>query len=180
MIRLALVGCRAVAEEEHLPAIRGLRNVGVVAVADPNLRRLEHVANRFQITARYRNVDDLLSHPGVDAVGICVPAPVHRQVILPVLAAGKHVLIEKPPGVSLDDIDEIIAHARRSPGKVMVGDHMRWHRLLRQARHFLATGALRPIESIRVVWYGPHDDRDLPAWRERRELGGGALLETAV
>jgi myo-inositol 2-dehydrogenase / D-chiro-inositol 1-dehydrogenase len=180
MIRLALVGCGAVAEEEHLPAIQGLRDVQVVAVADPNPARLHRVGDRFKIRGRYPDVTALLKHDGIDAVGICVPAGAHREVILPVLAAGKHVLIEKPPGLSLSDLDEVIALARRSPGKAMVGYHMRWHRLVRQARAFLTTGALGKLESIRVVWYGPRDDTDLPAWRERRQLGGGALLETAV
>ncbi len=180
MIRLALVGCGAVAEEEHLPAIQGLRDVEVVAVADPNPVRLHRVGDRFKIRGRYPDVTTLLEHDGIDAVGICVPAGAHREVILPVLAAGKHVLIEKPPGLSLSDLDEAIALARRSRGKAMVGYHMRWHRLVRQARAFIATGALGRLESIRVVWYGPRDDTDLPAWRERRQLGGGALLETAL
>jgi predicted dehydrogenase len=90
------------------------------------------------------------------------------------------VLIEKPPGLSLDDVEQMIEQARRSPGKVMVGYHMRWHRLVRQARAAIDSGILGPIESIRVVWYGPRDDVNLPLWRERRDLGGGALLETAV
>jgi myo-inositol 2-dehydrogenase / D-chiro-inositol 1-dehydrogenase len=180
MIRLAFVGCGAVTEEEHLPAIRGFRDVQVVAVADPNPERLHHVADRFGIPERYKDVESLLDSTAIDAAAICVPAASHRSAILPVLAAGKHALIEKPPGLSLDDVEQMILQARRSSGKVMVGYHMRWHRLVRQARTTIESGILGPIESIRVVWYGPRDDLNLPLWRERRDLGGGALVETGV
>lgn len=180
MIRLALVGCGAVTEEEHLPALRGLRDVEVVAVADPDAERLNQVADRFRIPGRYPDVDALLGDARIDAVAICVPAKIHREVTLPVLAAGKHVLIEKPPGLSLDDADAIIEQAGRSSAKTMVGYHMRWHRLVRQARAVVVSGVLGPLESIRVVWYGPRDDVALPPWRLRRELGGGALVETAI
>jgi predicted dehydrogenase len=180
MIRLAFVGAGAVAEEEHLPAVQALRDVEIVAVVDRDPVRLERVACRFRIPQRYADVDALLAAPGIDAVAVCVPASVHREVALPILAAGKHVLIEKPPCLSLDDVDAMITAAQRSQAKAMVGYHMRWHRLVRQARALLDSGVLGPVESIRMVWYGPRDDRDLPEWRARRDLGGGALIETAV
>lgn len=178
MIRLAFVGCGAVTEEEHLPALRTFRDVEVVAVADPNPERLNHLADRFRIPRRYPDVDALLGDAPIDAVGICVPAAIQRQVTLPVLAAGKHVLIEKPPGLSLDDVDAMIAG--RGSAKTMVGYHMRWHRLVRRARAVVESGILGPLESIRVVWYGPRDDVALPPWRLHRHLGGGALVETAI
>jgi predicted dehydrogenase len=180
MIHLAFVGAGAVTEEEHLPAVQALRDVEVVAIVDPDPVRRQRVAGRFRIPRQYPAVDALLAAPGIDAVAICVPAAVHHRVALPILAAGRHVLIEKPPCLSLDDVDAMIKTAQRSRAKVMVGYHMRWHRLVRQARALLDRGMLGPLESIRMVWYGPRDDRDLPEWRARRELGGGALIETAV
>ncbi|HEX9479927.1 MAG TPA: Gfo/Idh/MocA family oxidoreductase [Methylomirabilota bacterium] len=180
MIRLAFVGCGAVTEEEHLPALRGLPGVQVVAAVDPRPERLALVCDRFAIPRRYAHVDALIADPEVDAVGVCIPAGCHRLAVPTLLTAGKHVLVEKPPGLALEDVDEMIAAARRSGAKVMVGYHMRWHRMVRQARAFLDRRVLGPLESIRMVWYGPRDDRDLPEWRARRELGGGALIETGV
>jgi len=52
--------------------------------------------------------------------------------------------------------------------------------MVREAHAIIESGVLGPIESIRMVWYGPRDDIALPAWRARRELGGGALIETGV
>ena len=180
MIRLAFVGCGAVTEEEHLPALAGLDGIQTVAAVDPDPRRLQHVADHFQIRARYRDVESLLSASDIDAVAVCIPATVHAAAVVPVLEAGKHLFVEKPPGLSLDDVDRMIDAARSRPVKALVGYHMRWHRLVRQARGIIASGALGAIESVRLVWYGPRDDQYLPPWRERRDLGGGALVETAV
>lgn len=180
MIRLGFVGCGAVTEEEHLPALRDLPGVRVVAAVDPRTERLHQVCDRFAIPRRYAHVDALAADPEVDAVAVCVPASRHRLVVMPLLTAGKHVLVEKPPGLALEDVDAMIACARRGRAKAMVGYHMRWHRMVRQARALLDRGVLGPLESIRMVWYGPRDDRDLPEWRAHRELGGGALIETGV
>lgn len=180
MIRLAFVGCGAVTEEEHLPALQGLPGVRVVAVVDPRLERLQRVGETFGIPRRYAHVDALVADAEVDAVGVCIPAGQHRAVVPRLLEAGKHVLVEKPPGLHLDDVDAMIASSRSGRARAMVGYHMRWHRMVRQARAMLDQGALGPLESIRMVWYGPRDDRDLPEWRARRALGGGALIETAV
>lgn len=180
MIRLAFVGCGAVTEEEHLPALQGLPGVQVVAAVDPRPERLALVCDRYAIPRRYAHVDALAADPGIDAVGVCIPAGQHRLAVPVLLAAGKHVLVEKPPGLALEDVDVMIAAARRSGARAMVGYHMRWHRMVRQARALLDRGVLGPLESVRMVWYGPRDDRDLPEWRARRELGGGALIETGV
>ena len=180
MIRLAFVGCGAVTEEEHLPALQGLPGVQVVAAVDPRPERLALVGDRFAIPRRYAHVDALAADREVDAVGVCIPAGRHRLAVPALLAAGKHVLVEKPPGLALEDVDEMIAAAHRSGAKAMVGYHMRWHRMVRQARALLDQGVLGPLESVRMIWYGPRDDRDLPEWRARRELGGGALIETGV
>ncbi len=180
MIRLAFVGCGAVADEEHLPALRGLPGVQVLAAVDPRPERLHRVCDRFAIPRRYAHVDELAVDPEIDAVGVCIPAAGHRLAVPLLLAAGKHVLVEKPPGLALEDVDEMIAGARRGRAKAMVGYHMRWHRMVRQARALLDREVLGPLESIRMVWYGPRDDRDLPEWRARRQLGGGALIETGV
>src|SRR5262249_39602500 len=69
---------------------------------------------------------------------------------------------------------------QRTGVPVLIGYHMRWHRLVRQAQAIIASGVLGRIESLRAVWDGHRDDRDLPRWRERRDLGGRSLPETAI
>src|SRR5260370_740390 len=172
MIRLGLVGCGAVTEEEHLPALQGLPGVQVVAAADPRPERLHLVCDRFHIPRRYEHVDALAADPGVDALGVCIPAGSHRLVVPVLLRADKHVLVEKPPGLALEDVDEMIATAHRAHAKVMVGYHMRWHRMVREAHAIIESGVCRPIRVIRMGWYGPRDDTALAALPARAELRG--------
>jgi predicted dehydrogenase len=75
----------------------------------------------------------------------------------------------------------MIARARAARTKVMVGFHMRWHAQAIEARRLLRAGALGEIEVIRSVWSNPiRLARALPAWRERRDSGGGCLIELGV
>jgi predicted dehydrogenase len=180
-IRLALVGCGEVTDEKHLPALRRLGDVSVVALADADAGRLDRVADRFAVPARFPDVHALLEAvPDLDAVGVCVPPAVHAEVAVPALRAGKAVLIEKPLAASLAHCDLLMDEARRASAVAMVGFHMRWHRLVRRARAVIDSGALGRLEAIRAIWYSPRSDTGLPDWKRHRELGGGALVEIGV
>lgn len=180
-LKLGVIGCGQVAEHKHLIVLQHLPNVEVVAAADLDPGRLQLVADRFHIARRYTDYDALLDNPEVEAVAVCVPAQFHAEVALAVMKAKRHLFIEKPLALSLDDCDRLIEGARHTPVKIMVGFHMRWHRLVRQARALIQQGALGDLESLHAVWNSPiRYDGSLPAWRYQRSQGGGALVEIAV
>ena len=181
LVRLGLIGCGRVTETQHLPALQHLPDVEVVAVADIDPDRLGRVANPFRIEHRWTDYRALLDHQNVEAVGVCVPPQLHVEVALAALDAGKHLFIEKPLALSLDESERLIAQAAQSPKKVMVGFNMRWHRLVRQAREIIHRGDLGSPKLIRTALTGgSHVSDDTPEWRKRRELGGGTLVDVAV
>jgi myo-inositol 2-dehydrogenase/D-chiro-inositol 1-dehydrogenase len=180
-LKLGLIGCGQVAEFKHLLVLQHLAGVEVVAVADIDTERLKDVADRYHITHRYSEVNALLAHPKLEAVAICVPPHLHTEMAIAVMKANKHLLIEKPLSLRLDDCDRLIENAQHCPAKIMVGFHMRWHRLIQRARAMIQQGILGTIESIRTVWNSPiRYDGSLPAWRYQRSSGGGALIEIGV
>ena len=179
-LKVGLVGCGEVTQFKHLVVLRDAPGLEVVALADADEGRLRAIADQFRVPHRYRDVETLLEHPGLDIIGVCVPVASHMNVALPALAAGKHVFIEKPLCLSLDEAESLRDAAAKSPGKVMVGHHMRWHRLIRKARAFIQRGGLGEVESIRTLWNSPRIGRDNPPWRFRRVDGGGVLVEIAV
>jgi myo-inositol 2-dehydrogenase / D-chiro-inositol 1-dehydrogenase len=179
-LRVGLAGCGEVTEHKHLRALRDLAAVEVVALADVNPERLAHVADRYGIARRYLDPRALFEDPAVEAVGVCVPASAHVEVALAALDAGKHVLVEKPLALSLDDADRLIERARSCHVVAQMGFHMRWHRLVRQAHQLLQEGALGTIEAVRTVWNSPRPDRNIRPWKTRRHEGGGSLVEIAV
>ena len=178
---VGMVGAGWVAEICHLPALRRLGEARVVALADVDRSRLEHTGRRFGIDRRYDDYRALIEAPEVEAVAVCVPSKGHLEVALAALEAGKHVFLEKPMTANLDHCDRLIERAQDAPGKVLVGFNMRWHGLVRRMRETIASGCLDPIQSLWTVFTSDMFHKpDLPEWRKRRELGGGALIEQAV
>ena len=94
------------------------------------------------------------------------------------LDAGKHILVEKPLALKLNECDFLIDRARKSPNKVMIGFNLGWHRLVRQAREMIQQGHLARIDLMRTVLTSYHSV--VPQWRQYREPGGGVLSELAV
>jgi myo-inositol 2-dehydrogenase/D-chiro-inositol 1-dehydrogenase len=177
-VKVGLIGSGRVTATHHIPALQRLPNAEVIALADTDPVRLQHVANQFRIPHRYSDVRALLENQAVDVVGVCVPVLFHAEVALAAVEAGKHVFIEKPLTLTLTDADRLIERARRSSAKVMVGFNLRWHRLVRQARDVIQRGGLGSPTLMRTVLTSYHED--VPDWRIRRELGGGVLFEQAV
>jgi predicted dehydrogenase len=176
-VKLGLVGCGEVTRFKHLPALRRIDGVELVAVADLDPQRRDAAGERFRIARRFPGVSALLAGTEVDAVGVCVPPAQHCEVALAALQAGKHVWIDQPLALDAGQCAALAEAARRAGRQVMVGFHMRFHRLVQAALPLLRSGALGSIESIRSLWNSPRRDEGIPAWRKRRADGGGALVE---
>lgn len=180
-LRIGFVGCGRVAEDLHLPALRRVEGVRVVAIADssPTARaRLKAIVPDARELASHV---DLVSDPAVDVVAVCVPPFLHADVAVSALVAGKHVYLEKPLAVMLEDAARIRDAAVAARGMLALGFNLRSHRLVLAARDLLAGGTLGAIEMMRTSWTcGSHHGRDWPAWRLDRALGGGAFNEIAV
>ena len=180
-LRVGLVGCGWVAEVCHLPAFGDIREAKVVAVADMDRDRAERMASRYGIARCYGDFRALLDDPQVEAVAVCVPSRSHFEVGMAAIDAGKHLFLEKPLTANLDECDRLIERASGVSTKAMVGFSMRWHRLVRQARRIITSGELDPIHSMRTVFTSDavfHPN--VPEWKKKRALGGGALIDQAI
>ena len=177
-LRVGVIGCGRVRALRHLPALTRLDDAEVVALADTDAARLKYVADQFHVPHRYPNVRMLLDKAMVDIIAVCVPVQLHAGVALAALDAGKHVFIEKPIAVTLDEADRIAGQARHVNRKVLVGFNFRWHRLIQQARSLIQNGAVGEVEAVRAVFASAHD---APAeWQMKRNTGGGALFDQAI
>ena len=178
---LGIVGCGRATANLHLPALARIPNVRVTAIADVDKGALKNVADRFGIQQRFADVGSMLLKTDIDIVAVCVPAEHHVEMALPVLQAGKHLFVEKPLALDLAGCDRLIQAASQSSQQIMVGFNLRFHRLIRQARTFIASGRLGPIEAVSSIWTSAIRHRqDMPDWRNLRARGGGALYEIAV
>jgi predicted dehydrogenase len=150
VVRLGVVGCGLIAQLAHLPALTGLdERFHVAAVADPSPRARTAVADRYGIAAAYASHEDLLERAGVDAVLVASPSATHAQVALDALAAGVHVLVEKPLCLTEADAARIVEAAA---GRVVqVGYMKRFDAAYEALRERLpAAGEVRLIASTTV------------------------------
>jgi myo-inositol 2-dehydrogenase/D-chiro-inositol 1-dehydrogenase len=162
----------------HLPALSRTHDVEVVALADVDPARLKQVADQFCIPYRCSDVRTLLDNVMVDIIAVCVPVQFHAGIALAALDAGKHVFIEKPLTVTLEEADCVNERAKQTDRKVLVGFNFRWHRLIRQARALLQRGAVGQVEAIRTVFASAHETPS--EWQMYRVSGGGAFFDQAI
>jgi predicted dehydrogenase len=179
-VQLALIGCGEVTRAKHLPALTRVRETKVVAVCDLDKDRARNAAETFGVSRQCCDANEIFAMPDVDAVGICTDPGSHADLAIAAVRAGKHILVEKPLALTPSDCTRMIKEANAGGVIAMTGFHMRFHRLIRQAREIIREGRLGAIESVRVVWHSPRGDEGIPEWKTKRNRGGGAIVELGV
>lgn len=180
-IGVGVIGYPGAASRLHIPVLNRLPGARVTAIAGTTHEALTAVAAGNAIPSRYSDYQDLLHDPAVDAVAICVPPEQHEVIGLAAIAANKHVFMEKPLALSLEQCARLVQAAESSPVVTSVGFHLRWHRLVREAHEWIADGRLGTVELLRTVFTsGIRWRAKLPAWRTHRQSGGGVLIESGV
>jgi predicted dehydrogenase len=179
--RAGIIGCGWVAEQGHLPALARMPEVEVVAIADPDPARARSMGEAFGIARRHSTHLELLEDPSIEVVGVCVPVESHAEVATAAVEAGKHVLLEKPPALDLDQWERIAAATEAAGVTLMVGLNMRWHTSFRSVRDLVRSGRLGRVQCVRTLIANDVDKRPVPPqWRSHRSRGGGALMEMGV
>lgn len=120
-LRIAVIGCGKVSQNVHLPALAKSSRCQLVAVCDSSRAVGAAVGERYSIDRVYEEVDAVLADGTVDAVLIAVGDPFHVQVVTEALEAGKHVLVEKPLGMSAAECRPLRELLARSGLQLQVG-----------------------------------------------------------
>jgi UDP-N-acetyl-2-amino-2-deoxyglucuronate dehydrogenase len=180
-LRLGFVGCGAIAEW-HLHAIQqGGTRIEVVAAIDPDPVRAQAIAD--QTGARvFGSLDDAVRAGGFDAVDVMVPHHLHEAVATEALAAGLHVLLEKPMAPTLDACDRILAAAADAGTTFMVAENAQYWPEVVLAQQLVEDGTLGEIVTARACSFVPPLDEfyggEKP-WRfETEAAGGGVAMDT--
>jgi D-galactose 1-dehydrogenase len=168
-IRLAIVGLGKIARDQHLPAIAATPGIELVAIASRN-------ASLVGVT-HYATLEEMLAGaPEIDAVALCTPPQPRRDQAMAALAAGKHVLLEKPPGASLGEIVPLQAMAHQRGLTLFASWHSRFAPAVAPARAFLAQHETR---SITITW-----KEDVRVWHPGQdwifEPGGLGVFDPGI
>ncbi|MEX2124617.1 MAG: Gfo/Idh/MocA family oxidoreductase [Woeseia sp.] len=141
-IRIAMIGMGKIARDQHVPALAKNSAFEVVAAASPH-QRLEGVPNYATIEALLDAVPDL------GAVAICTPPQIRYRLARYALERGLHVLLEKPPGATLNEVAALIGLAERKQVALFAAWHSREAAAVEPARRWLAD---RRIRHVTVTW----------------------------
>lgn len=180
-VRLGIVGCGAVVRSFHLPAIERVPGVTVVALADIDAERLATTAERWDVPGRHASHERLLAAGDAEAVLVALPPRAHVPVATDVLAAGRHLLLEKPIAARPAAARRLVARAEASGVVAWTAFNLRWHPYLTDLRETLASGELGPVETVRSLFTTSAGCGRAPdGWRGRPGQGGGVLHDLAV
>lgn len=177
-MRVAIIGCGAVARYCHVPALRRIKGVTIAAVADPDQQSRERLG-RATGAATHESAASVLARDDVDAAIICVPPQMHADVAVKVAQSGRAFYLEKPVATSAADARRVVAEAARAEVPAAVGFNRRAHPLYERARALLADGALGQVRSVHTVFSESVPADGMPEWKRTRATGGGALLDLA-
>ena len=156
-LRVAVVGCGAIAEAYHLPALAaqpGLMDRAVLV--DPDLPRARTLAARFGARRVAADVDAIAGE--IDAAIVATPPGLHARVAIPLLARGVHVLCEKPLADCAEDAAVMIDQAARSGARLCVNQTRRAFPAFRRVKELLDSGAIgecisiEHAEGVRFTW----------------------------
>ncbi|WP_333709624.1 Gfo/Idh/MocA family oxidoreductase [Malikia spinosa] len=178
-LRVAVIGLGI--GRMHIEGWRQHPQVEVVAIADPDPLRLQQVGQQFGIERRYPDLASLLAAESVDAVSICTPNKFHQELTLAALAAGCHVLCEKPMAMSAAEGREMVAAAQAAGKRLMINFSYRFSAQSQGLKAQVDAGVFGDFYFGRSVW---HRRRGMPGfggWFGQRELaGGGPLIDLGV
>jgi predicted dehydrogenase len=175
-IRWGILSTAKIAREKFIPATQQSEMGSVVAIASRDLSHARSVADRLGIERAYGSYDGLLADAGVDAIYNPLPNHMHVPWSVRTLEAGKHVLCEKPIGLSVVEAEELVDFAAAHPRlKVMEAFMYRFHPQWQTARQLVRDGRIGRLRTIHTQFSYYNDDplniRNQPG------MGGGALMD---
>jgi len=137
----------------HLEALRRLEFVEVAAIAGRTVEAAERLAAGFNIPRVFADYKEILRDPEIAAVHICTPNAQHFSMAKEALEAGKHVLCEKPLGISADEGEELVALAARRNLRNCVCHNLRCYPMVQQMRRLREAGDLGEILVVQGTYF---------------------------
>lgn len=174
-IRIAVIGCGALAQTAHLPLLRRMNDFTIVGVADTDpamLAACAPIAKRARQTTDYR---ELLTPWMADAVIVSLPTALHAEAGKAAFEGGLHVYLEKPIATELSEVPPLIDAWKTSRRVGMIGHNYRFNPLYRKLKQMISSGRIGTPRDARMAFTTPVGGSG--SWRDRRAEGGGALLD---
>ena len=139
----------------HLPALRALPEYELTAVCTSRRETAEEAAKHYGAKLAFHDYHEMVQHPDIDLVSVSVRVPLHHQMVMAALAAGKQVFCEWPLGANLAEAEEMANLARSQGLRTMVGLQARGDPVLLRIQELVAQGYVGEVLSCHMVMFLP-------------------------
>ncbi len=173
-IRVCLIGAGRVANVHANSLVNHVPSGSLVAVVDPDQEALHSLSQRYEINNRYQSLDIALEETEFDAVIITTPTFTHTDLAVSAASAGKHILLEKPMALKLEECDSIIDAARTGNVILQLAFMRRFDPEFISAAERIAAGEIGQPMMIKSLTHGPGLP---PPWARDLTTSNGNLAE---
>ena len=167
-LKLGIVGVGKIVRDQHLPSIVKTNVFDVLATASRN-------ASLDGVEA-FKDIDTMLDNTELDAVALCMPPQYRYSAAKLALSKGKHVLLEKPPGATVSEVDQLVALAQQNKVSLYATWHSRHGAAVELAKTALSE---RTLESVALTW-----KEDVRKWHPGQEwiwqAGGLGVFDPGI
>ena len=179
IINIAVLGAASIALRSVIPAINSLPNhFRLAGISSKDRSKAETISSSYECKA-YGTYESLLIDRSIDAIYIPLPNALHYPFAKMALENGKHVLVEKSLGCTLDEVEELVEIAKANNRVLFENFQFRFHSQLSTILQIIKDGTIGDLRSMRVAFGFPPflDPNNI---RYSAELGGGALLDAGA
>lgn len=179
-MNFAIIGCGFISEK-HADTINNITGAKLVAVCDKCPEAMKRYEDEFGATA-YTDIEEMLLNEQIDIVNICTPSGSHTSIAKLAARYGKHIIVEKPMALTLEDTDLIIAASESNNVKLAVVHPNRFRPAVLRLKEILNAGLLGEISHALCIvnWNRGQHYYDQAPWRGTKEHDGGVLMNQAI
>lgn len=175
-VRWGILSTAKIGTEKVIPAMQQAESCEIRAIASRNGETAAAVAQQLGIPQSYGSYEELLADPEIDAIYNPLPNHLHVSWSIKALAAGKHVLCEKPIGLSVAEAETLVAAGKKHPDlKLMEAFMYRHHPQWQRAKALATNGSIGELKTVQSFFSYFNDDGD--NIRNQADIGGGALMD---
>ncbi|MDX2042399.1 MAG: Gfo/Idh/MocA family oxidoreductase [Acidobacteriota bacterium] len=175
-IRWGVLSTSKFAQNKIIPAVKHCQHAEITAIASRDLGNAQEAAARFGFPKAYGSYEDLLADAEIDAIYNPMPNHLHVDWSIKALEAGKHVLCEKPIGLSSAEGQRLVDAAKQFPNlKVMEAFMYRLHPQWQRAKQLVDDGKIGQLRTIQSFF--SYFNTDANNIRNKADIGGGGMMD---
>lgn len=175
-VQWGILGTAKIAREKVIPAMQKSAYCELVGIASRNVEQAQSIAKLLNVPKAYSSYEELLNDGSIDAIYIPLPNHMHVEWSVKALNAGKHVMCEKPIGVSSSDAEKLLKVAQEKPHlKAMEAFMYRFHPQWVYVKELVDNGKIGKLRTIQSFF--SYYNVDMNNIRNRKDAAGGAMRD---